>query len=204
MKKATQSIAALFSTFILLNSCTIGKNSVSTQKDAFDLANEPSSTCFVQLNDGSIQQYKTLTLVTGVLTTPHLLADGKEVIDAKKIMAYQNDKHYAVSPKILTSKKNSLVAVETLPGFAIKRVTGKISIYSRKFYNGANTADEYFVQNGEDGFIVAYSKDVLKNLLKEDVKALDYFNNNTKAAKKSAKLLTAVEMYNNKLLMTKN
>ena len=158
----------------------------------------------MQLNDGTITQFTTLKLVTGVLSTPHLLGDGKVVINAKDIIAYQNEKHYAVTSKILTSKKSAAVAVETLPGFAVKVLSGKVNVYCRKYYNGANTADEYFLQNGNDGHIIAFSKDVLKSMLKEDTKALEFFNSKTKVSPRSKKILTAVEMYNTGQLMTKN
>jgi hypothetical protein len=202
MKKIIPSIVALCSIVILLNSCAVGKNSVATQKTDPENTNETSA-CFVQLNDGSIKQYESLKLVTGVLTTPHLLADNKVVINSKDIMAYQNSNHYAVAAKILTSTKKSYVATETLPGFAVKVLSGKLNVYSRKYYNGANTVDEYFLQTGNDGYIVAYSKDVLKSMLKEDAKALEYLNSKSKKSPKS-KLLTAVEMYNNSQMVTKN
>lgn len=196
-------MAAFCSIAISLNSCVTSKNSVvpvNVEKNT----NEPGASCFVQLNDGTIKQYSSLKLVTGVLTTPHLLADNKVIIHSKDIMAYQNDKHYAVAAKILTSTKNGKVAVETLPGFAVKVLSGKLNVYSRKYYNGGNTVDEYFLQNGDDGYIVAYSKDVLKSMLKEDTKALEFFNSKTKVSPKSKKLLTAVQMYNNGQLITKN
>jgi len=67
--------------------------------------NDGPLTCFVQLNDGAIQNYSTLKLVTGVFVTPHLLADNKIIINSGDIIAYQNKEHYAVTAKILTSKK---------------------------------------------------------------------------------------------------
>lgn len=196
-------MAAFCSIVITLNSCVSSKNSV-VLTNAEKNTNEPGASCFVQLNDGTIKQYSSLKLVTGVLTTPHLLADNKVIIHSKDIMAYQNTRHYAVAAKILTSTKNGKVAVETLPGFAVKVLSGKVNVYSRKYYNGGNTAEEYFLQNGNDGYIVAYSKDVLKSMLKEDTKALEFFNSKTKVSPKSKKLLTAVQMYNNGQLITKN
>lgn len=204
MKKSIPSITALCSLVILLNSCTVAKESVAKQSSAVENSDDNNLTCFVQLNDGSIKQYSTLKLVTGVLVTPHLLADNKTVINSKDIIAYQSKEHYAVTAKILTSKKNSRVAVETLPGFAVKVLSGKLNVYSRKFYNGANTVEEYFLQHGNDGFIVAYSKEVLKSMLKEDAKAMDFLNSNSKLSPKSKKLFEVVEMYNNGQLITKN
>lgn len=204
MKKTIRSIAVLGSIVIFLNSCAVSKHSVADPKTDIENTNKATSTCFVQLNDGSIQEYVTLKLVTGVLVTPHLLADNKIVINSKNIIAYQNEKHYAVSAKILTSTKNCRVAVETLPGFAVKVITGKLNVYTRKYYNGGNTVIEYFVQHGDEGYIVSYSKDILKSMLKEDAKASEYFNSNTNISTKSKKLLAAVEIYNNNQLLTKN
>ncbi len=203
MKKLIPAFAVLVSTTILLNSCTVSKNSID-KPPAEATVTETGAPCFVRLNDGSIRQFTTLRLVTGLLTSPHLLGDGKVVINAKEIIAYQNDRHYAVSAKILTSKKSANVSVQTLPGFAVKILSGKLNVYCRKYYNGANTSDEYFLQNGNDGYIVAYSKDALKVMLKEDAKASEFFNSKTKVSPMSKKILAAVEMYNNSQLMTKN
>ncbi|MFM6926607.1 MAG: hypothetical protein ACKOU7_13960, partial [Ferruginibacter sp.] len=146
--KNLPAIAVLISATILLNSCAVSKNSIEQPQANLKPVNETSATCFVQLNNGSIQQFTTLKLVTGILTTPHLLADGKVVINSKDIIAYQDNKQYAVSSKILTSKRSSGISVETLPGFAVKVVSGKLNVYCRKYYNGTNTSDEYFLQNG--------------------------------------------------------
>ena len=202
--KNIPAIAVLISATILLNSCAVSKNSVDQQQTVLKSVNESSTGCFVQQNDGSIKQFTTLKLVTGVLTTPHLLGDGKVVINSKDIIAYQDAKQYAVSAKILTSKKSATVSVETLPGFAVKVLSGKLNVYCRKYYNGANTSDEYFLQNGNDGYIVAYSKDVLKSMLKEDINASAFFNSKTKISPRSKKILTAVEIYNKGQMMTKN
>ncbi len=204
MKNTVSAIAMLLSTTALLNSCAVSKNSIDQQQATVTTANEASANCFVQLNDGNIKQFSTLKLVTGVLTTPHLLGDGKVVINAKEITAYQNDKLYAVSSKILTSKKSGYVSVETLPGFAVRVLSGKLNVYCRKYYNGASTSDEYFLQNGNDGYIIAYSKDVLKSLLKDDMNASAFFNSKTKISPMSKKILAAVEIYNKSQMMTKN
>lgn len=204
MKKLFPATAVLLCTAVLLNSCAVGKNSVTQQITTEINTNEVSTTCFVQLNDGSIKQFTTLKLVTGVLTTPHLLGDGKTVINAKEIIAYQNEKHYAVSSKILTSKKSGNVSAETLPGFAVKVLSGKLNVYCRKYYNGASTSDEYFLQNGSDGYIVAYTKEVLKSMLKDDINASSFFNSKTRVLPMSKKILTAVEIYNKTQMMTKN
>lgn len=196
--------AVLLCTVIMLHSCTAGKNSIATQNATVETPNENAATCFIQLKDGTVKQFKTLKLVTGVLTTPHLLADGKEIIHGKEIMAYQNNRHYAVSAQILTSTKNAAVAAETLPGFAVKVVSGKLNVYCRQYYNGANTAEEYFLQHGNDGYIVAYTKAVLKSMIKEDNKALEYFNSKATGTPRSKKILAVAEIYNSGQLITKN
>ena len=204
MKNFIPAVAMLISSTILVNSCAVSKNSIAPQKSAIKNVDEASASCFIQLNDGSIKQFTTLKLVTGVLATPHLLGDGNTIINSKDIIAYQNDKHYAVSAKILTSTKSGTVSVETLPGFAVKVLWGKLNVYCRKFYNGANTSNEYFLQNGSDGYIVAYSKDVLKSMLKDDINASAFFNSKTKISPTSKKMLAAVEIYNKGEMMTKN
>jgi len=202
--KNLPAIAVLISATILMNACTVSKNSTDPQQVTVNPANEASAACFVQLNDGTIKQFTTLKLVTGILTTPHLLGDGKTVISSKDIIAYQDAKQYAVSAKILTSKKSASVSVETLPGFAVRVLSGKLNVYCRKYYNGTNTSDEYFLQNGNDGYIVAYSKEVLKNMLKDDINASAFLNSKTKVSPRSKKILTAVEIYNKGQMMTKN
>jgi len=204
MKNIIPALAVLFCAAVLLNSCSTGKNAVSSPIAVAENTDNHSATCFVQLNDGSIKQFSSLKLVTGFFTTPHLLADDKLVINAKDIKAYQDNKRYAVSAKQLKSGKDGYVASEALPGFAIKLLSGKLNVYSRKYYNGANSVDEYFLQEGNEGHIIAYSRNVLKAMLKDDAKALDYFNSRTKGSPRSKKLIAAVEMYNNNQLLTKN
>lgn len=196
MKTFVPSVALLCSALIFLNSCSVSKNSVLPPKADADNGNETTSSCYVVKIDGSRQYYSTLKLVTGVLTTPHLLADNKVVIDAKDVLAYQDNKRYAVSQKLLTTSKTSYVASETLPGFAVRIAIGKLSIYSRKFYNGNNAATEYFVQTGDDGEIVAYSQAVMKDLLKDNPKAFDFYNSKAKVSPKSKRLMAAVDIYN--------
>lgn len=204
MKSILPAIAVLLCSSVILSSCAVGVNPTAFKSTDSNNENEGPSGCFVQLNNGSFKQYSTLKLVTGILKTPHLLADGKDIIHAKDIIAYQNSMHYAVSPKILSGLRSGLVSVETLPGFAVKIMSGKLNVYSRKYYNGANTAEEFFLQSGNDDFIISYSKKALNSLLKEDAKASEFFNSKVKALSHSKKILAAVEMYNNGQLMTRN
>lgn len=203
MKKSVPLTTALFCALNLLISCSVSKNSVQ-QTNVVEKASETRSSCFVQLNDGSVQHYSTLKLVTGVLVTPYLLADNKVVINARDIKAYQNKKHYAVSKSSLTANKTTAVSVETLPGFAVRVVEGKLNVYARKFYNGVYTLEEYFLQSGDDGEIVAYSPESLTNLIKDNTKAVEYFKSKTKYSQKTKKLLAVAELYNNQQMISKN
>ena len=131
MKTFVPSVALLCTILISLNSCSVSKNSVLPPKADVDNSNGTTSSCFVVKTDGSRQDYSTVKLVTGVLTTPHLLADNRIVIEAKDVLAYQDNKRFAVSQKLLTTKKTSYVASETLPGFAVRIATGKLSEIGR-------------------------------------------------------------------------
>ena len=142
MRKAIPTIALLCITAIFLNSCGTNKNSYGVCRMVPVDAKVETGSCFVLFNDGTVQHYSTLKLVTGVLITPHLLADNRIVIQAKDIKAYQDNQRYAVSSSSLKTVKTSYVAVETLPGFAVRLVQGKLNVYSRKFYNGSNAVDE--------------------------------------------------------------
>lgn len=204
MKNIIPAITMLFCGIILINACAVSKNSIVIQKSDNENLNPVPAVCFVQLNDGSTKQYTSLKLITGVLTTPYLLADDKIIINTKDIKAYQDKNGYAVCAKLLISKKNSYVAVETLPGFAVKVLSGKLNVYCRKYYNGANSVQEYFIQNGSDGDIVSFSGDVLKNMVKEDAKALEYFNSKLKVSPKSKKMLATVQIFNNGQFITSN
>lgn len=203
MKKALPAIAA-FLCVVILTSFAVGNYTITAPDPPVEDPKKESKSCYVQFNDGTVKQYSSLKLVTGVLTTPHLLADNKIVLYAKDIMAYQDSRFYAVSSKIITSTKKSKVAVDALPGFAVRIVSGKLNVYSRKYYNGGNTVEEFFLQHGNDGFIIAYSKDVLQSMLKEDNKALEFFNSNTKISPWSKKIIAAVEIFNNGQMITKN
>ncbi|MBK8494780.1 MAG: hypothetical protein IPL50_06985 [Chitinophagaceae bacterium] len=204
MKKSIPALIAVCSLLMLINSCSTGKNTVDQNKTETSFSNPVPSGCFVEWNDGTIQHYSSLKLVTGILITPHLVADNKVIINSGDILAYQDKGQYAVSYKRLKSAKKALVAAEALPGFAVKLVSGKLNVYSRKYYNGGNTVNEYFLQHGEEGSIVAYSKEVMKSMLKEDKKALDYFISNSKLSPESKKILATVEMYNNSQFITRN
>ena len=85
---------------LTLFSCNTSKNSIANDKQESEIMVEHTSASFVQYLDGSIQNFQSLKLITGILVTPHLLGDGNKVIYAKDILAYQDNKQYAVSQKL--------------------------------------------------------------------------------------------------------
>lgn len=204
MKKSVPAIALLCTAIILFTSCAISKNSVYEPKPETEKKKEGNSSCYVIKTDGSTQYYSSLKLVTGVFITPHLVADNNIVINAKDVLVYQDKQRYAVSQKLLATSKTSYVATETLPGFAVRVVSGKLNVYTRKFYDGRNIVKEYFLQSGDEGQIIAYSSELMRDLVKDNVTASDYFNNKVKISPRSKKLMATADIYNNSQLLSKN
>ena len=59
-----------------------------SRKQAMQNAREADPTCFVIYKDGKAEDYKTLKVITGVMISPYLLADGNIKIDGETIDAY--------------------------------------------------------------------------------------------------------------------
>lgn len=159
----------------LFSSCAVSNVSEDQRKADIAYSKEAETACFVKLKDGSLKNYQTLELVTGVFTTPHLLADGKTNIYADGIIAYQNQDHYAISQSTFATGRRTVAAVETLPGFAVRIAKGKVNVYCKKFYNGHHAVNEYFVQSGNDGEIFAFSETKMKEIVKDYPEAADLF-----------------------------
>ncbi|MEO8770133.1 MAG: hypothetical protein ABI402_08615 [Ferruginibacter sp.] len=204
MKITLQPTAILLSTLILLGSCNSTKESIALRKADIEKSKEPTTACFIQLNDGTIKNYSSLKLITGLLKTPYLLADGKTKIMGKDIKAYQNKDHYAISQSNFTSGHKSYVATETLPGFAVRIAKGKINVYAKKYYNGVTAVDEYFVQKGEGGQILAYTTENMNMMVKDDEEALTFFVNKSYTTSKSRKELNQVPYNNTSRASTRN
>jgi hypothetical protein len=165
---------------------------------------ENAASCFVQKNDGSIDYYTSLKLVTGVFASPYLLADGKTKIYSAGIKAYQNQDHYAVSQLYFETGHKSKVAKETLPGFAVRIAKGNLNVYCKKYYNGTKAVDELFIQSGTEGKIVAYTPEILNELIKDHPEAVNLLNSKKKINPVSKKLLAVAEIYNRGQMMSKN
>lgn len=205
MKKYLPSAALLLSIVSIMSSCST--SSISKTQRTADIINSKENTaaaCFVKMNDGSLREYKSLKLVTSAFHTPYLLADGKTKIKASQITAYQNKDHYAVSQKTFCCGRISHVATETLPGFAIRTVKGRLNVYCKKYYNGQVAADEFYLQAGNDGKIQPYSPELLNQLVKDNAEALTFFNDRKVKAHLAEKLHATAQLYNGAQFVTKN
>lgn len=203
MKTNVPYLKAIACLLVLLNSCTVTKNSIEQYNAPIE---DPKKEilCFVQMKDGTVKNYSTLKLITGVFKTPHLLADGNTIVKAEEIKAYQNKEHYAVSQKEFTDAKQSYVAKDALPGFAVRIAAGKINVYSLKFYNGHNTTEKLFLQAGDDGQIAACTTELMSELVKDNSDAYAFFNDKNQTATVTKKILATVEIYNNPGDVSKN
>ncbi len=204
MKRKLLRLPVLVCTVALLSACS-SVNKMPLERDSNSKnARERNVACFIQKADGSIQHFSSLKLVTGIFTTPYLLADGKTKIIAAEIEAYQNADHYAVSPEKLANGRKSKVAVEALPGFAVRIAKGALNIYCKKYFNGAKAVDELYVQMGDDGKIEAYSAERMAALVKSNPAAADIFNSKKKAMSLTQKLQAVADVYNAGELISKN
>lgn len=204
MKRTPALLLAFCCLLFSANSCTVSKNAVE-QKTDFISAKEHNSICFVQLNDGSIKYYASLKLVTGILTTPFLLADNNIKITAQEIKAYQDFERYAITQSQFIAGKTSRVAVDCLPGFATRIAKGKLNIYCRKYYNGQRTVEEFFLQNGDGEKILPYSAELMQAYVKDNPAALEFFNSKKIKQPAAKKLILTAGIFNQQQqLITKN
>ena len=204
MKKISTIFTSFVAGTLLISSCSTNKI-MTIDKDQVkkELTNTPS-TSFVKKKDGTIVFYNSLELKKGVFTSPHLLANGKIKIMPSEIVSYQNQDHYAVSQNTFSNGRKSFVATKTLPGYGVRVVKGKLNIYCKQYFNGRAAIDEFYIQAGNDGKIYLYSAELMKDLIKDNNVALNYFNQLEDLNDYSKKLQTTAEIYNNGMLMSKN
>ena len=203
MKKQLQLLVAIGCSVTLMQSCAVSAVSSADKDAAVKPTKETNASCFVEMKDGSIRHFKSLKLVTGVFSSPHLLADGKEKISSADIKAYQSAQHYAISQDMFKDNIRSKSAVETLPGFAVRIASGKLNIYCKKYFNGSGTAEQLFVQEG-DGAIMAFTPEVMGSLLKDHPEASDFFQANKKMTPVSKRLQATVALMNRQQMLSKN
>lgn len=186
------------------SSCKSSQESVAQRKSDIKESMEPTQNCFVQMKDGSIKNYKSLRIVTGMLKAPYLLADENIKIETKNITAYQTKEHFAISQDMFKSGRKSYVATEALPGFAIRIAKGKINVFTKKYFNGTVTVDEYFLQKGNDGAIVACTAENMNEMVKDDDEALAFFLNKKYNTSKTRKEFSGIALAKRDKVITKN
>jgi hypothetical protein len=97
--------------------------------------------------------------------------------------------------------KKSAVAVETLPGFAIRLVKGRLNVYTKKYFNGNVAVDEYFVQIGNDGKIQKYSPELMKSLIQDDEQALSFYSKKLNVLEELKLLESTAILYNKSITL---
>lgn len=189
---------------LLVTSCATNKNSLGLPEAAKDKSSEiisEKSECYVEMTNGTIKKYSKLVLVTGVFTTPYLLADGEIKISPAQIKAYKDANYYAVAQREFYSKNKTHVATNVLPGFAIRELKGNVNVYSLQYFNGSNIYKKLFLQKGNDGKISPYTTQLLNEYAKNNIEVKNFV---TKKKAKQKELLAVVENYNNSVSVSKN
>ena len=148
--KLKLSILAIMATLILIGCAR--SNFISSTSDMGSVPNE-SSTCSVTYKSGITKNYNSLSLITGVLITPFLLADGHIKIKGSEITGYSTAKYEALSQELFYTTVKSKIAKKVLPGFAIKTVSGAFNLYSLEFYDNGTITTKYFLQEGSEADI---------------------------------------------------
>ena len=208
--KITHLFMAVFAA-LLLNSCAVSKISNVQEIQKSDVETTVKQTekttenavCFVQLNDGTTQNYSTLKLVTGVFTSPYLLADGKIKIQPSSVKAYRDANYYAISQKEFYTKGKAHVATHVLPGFAIRVVKGNINLYALQFYGSGNIYKKYFLQNGTEGKIVPFTADLLTEYTNNNAVIKNVMSKNKKKINNKL-MMELVDNYNTTTSLSKN
>lgn len=172
---------------LALSSCATNQHAAIQRKQDIVSSKDQDMPCFVQWKDGKKQHFQQLELVTGMFKTPYLLADDKLRIQQDQIIAYQNSEHYAVSQNTFANGRKSYIAVETLPGFAIRVAKGKFNLYAKKFNKGQHTGEEYYIQEGDKGPIYACTNEVMEELLLKDPESFDFVFSKVMYAQKAKK-----------------
>jgi len=183
-------------------SCVVNQ---SLEKSAVEFKSGKELTgVFVKKKDGQVIYYSSLELVNGAFTAPHLLADGKFKIKADEILAYQTSSHYAISQELIANARKSYISKETLPGFAVRLIKGKLNVYCKQYYNGRAAVDEFYIQAGNDGEINKYTADLMKKLVGENEEAMSFLNDKNDKASLLNKIQSAASVYNNFNAVTQN
>ena len=120
---------------------------------------------------------------------------------ATQIKAYKDDNYYAISQREFYDRNKTHVAKNVLPGFAVRELKGDVSVYSLQYFNGSNIYKRFFLQKGNDGKIMPYTKQLLNEYATNNMEVKNYV---TKKKGKQKDLIAVVENYNNAISVSKN
>lgn len=188
---------------LLLASCSAGRHTMDRMEQMFE-SREKGKHCFVQFADGRFKQYRTLELVRGIGQSPHLLADGRTRIYPAEILCYQNADHYAISSHgFLIGGHPSKIFSETLPGFAVRIMRGRLNVYVKKYKSGARVLDEFYFQQGNQREVYAYTPELMDALIKNMPEALVFYNEYKKKLHKSKELIATAHIFNQTYLASR-
>lgn len=160
MKRGLAISSALMMAIILLQAC-VTSNINSPEQSSIKKQNN-NYNIYVTYKGGKTTAYSSLNLITAVLKTPYLLADGHIKIKGKDVIAYSNGKYEAIAQSTFYTEYVSKLATKTLPSFAIKEASGTFNLYSLAFYQNGNTVKKYFLQEGLDGKLELCNAALLK------------------------------------------
>lgn len=163
--KITNAHLVLASLMVLLfTSCTVNKT--LTNQLSFDIKNKDADqVSYVRFKNGQMLYCQTLELKNGIFTSPHLIGDGWYKIETADVAEYKLNGQLAISEEKLNDKKHSRVAVDALPGFAVQIIKGDLNVYHRKYFNGRNAVNRYYLQIGNEGPIMLYNTKDMKELI---------------------------------------
>ncbi|MFN8245087.1 MAG: hypothetical protein U0T56_01705 [Ferruginibacter sp.] len=186
----------IFLALSFLSSCSTGRHSFSRIEQMYE-AREKGKNCFVQFADGRFKQYRSLELVRALGQAPHLLADNNTRIYPDEVLCYQNADHYAISSQgFLIGGHLSKISSETLPGFAVRIMKGKLNVYVKKYKNGARILDEFYFQQGNRREVLVYTPELMDALIKNMPEALEFYNAYRKHLPKNRDLIATAYIFN--------
>lgn len=193
-------IFTIVCTIFVTGCATSNVSNFGTEEGESEYVNNSAST--VQFKSGITKSFSSLRLVTGVFTSPFLLADGHIKIKGSEINNYYDGRYEAVAQETFYTTSISKLAKKVLPGFAIKEVTGTFNLYSLEFYNDGSISKKYFLQEGEKGAIKLVDDVLLEKHFQEPA-ANNISKKNSKGINAKA-LFSLVEKLNKSSSISKN
>ena len=91
----------------------------------------------------------------------------------------------------------SKISSETLPGFAVRIMKGKLNVYVKKYKNGARILDEFYFQQGNRREVLVYTPGVDGRTDQPNIpEALEFYNAYRKHLPKNRDLIATAYIFN--------